>query len=84
MFEFFDKWFRAKSKPAFDSGTLTGEPVVVRAEEHHRLTQEVYMQLERECSRLAVGPATTELQAGFQLGVASVLERLRNGIVIGR
>lgn len=82
MFEFFNKLFRAKSKPASDSGTVIGKHVQV--EEHHRLTQEVYLQLERECSRLAVGHTTTELQAGFQLGVASVLERLRNGIVIGR
>ena len=60
--------------------TVKAEAVPV---ESHRLTQEVYKQLERDLLRLAVGPTTTELQAGYQLGVAAVLEKLRNGIVIG-
>jgi hypothetical protein len=63
-----------------DAGTVKAEAVSV---ESHRLTQEVYKQLERDLLRLAVGPTTTELQAGYQLGVAAVLEKLRNGIVIG-
>lgn len=61
-------------------GTVKAEAVPV---ESHRLTQDVYKQLERDLLRLAVGPTTTELQAGYQLGVAAVLEKLRNGIVIG-
>lgn len=86
MFEFFDKLFRAKRKPTIsvpdNTGTLTDKPAP-EPTEVQRLTREVYLQLERECSRLAVGPTTTELQAGYQLGIAAVLEKLRNGIVIG-
>lgn len=50
--------------------------------EYARLPQHVYAALERECATIAVTQVTTELQAGFQLGVQDVLKRLRNGYVV--
>ncbi len=49
-----------------------------------RLEMPVYQQLERTCGNTLVVSTTTELEAGYKLGVASVLEKLRNGYVIDR
>lgn len=46
-----------------------------------RLREDVYKELESQCPRPVVNQQTTELMAGFQLGVAHVLEKLRAGFV---
>lgn len=48
-----------------------------------RLTREVYEDLERKVGRILVTRETTDLQAGYQLGVQSVMQMLREGYVIG-
>ena len=48
----------------------------------HRLTQEVYKQLESSLPTPVVGTTTTELQAGFALGIQYVLKQLREGFVV--
>lgn len=47
-----------------------------------RLAQEVYAELEKKHTRLAVSATTTPIEAAFQLGVQSVLRDLRNGYVV--
>lgn len=49
----------------------------------YRLSPETYNALAKQCPSPGVGPATTELQAGFQLGVQYVLQKLREGYVAG-
>lgn len=49
-----------------------------------RLTQAVYEDLERKVAPPLVQRDTTELQAGFQLGIQHVLKILREGYVIGK
>jgi len=48
-----------------------------------RLTPDQYLQLERQLVGPAVSTATTELLAGYQLGVQEVLKKLREGFTIG-
>ena len=48
-----------------------------------RLTAEVYQDLERKVGQVVVTRETTDLQAGYQLGVQAVLKLLRDGYVIG-
>lgn len=48
------------------------------------LTQKQYEALEKALAPPAVTTATTELLAGFQLGVQEVLKKLRAGYVVGR
>jgi hypothetical protein len=43
----------------------------------------VYEALEKELQQAFVGKETTELQAGFQLGIQHVLYKLRAGYVVG-
>lgn len=47
-----------------------------------RLNREVYRQLEQQYGAVGLGPNTTELQAGYQLGVQSILKALREGYVV--
>jgi hypothetical protein len=47
-----------------------------------RLQAEVYQQLEDKLSRSMVSATTTELEAGFKLGVEHVLQHLRKGFVV--
>jgi hypothetical protein len=49
-----------------------------------RLTPEVYAKLEKQCINPVVTTQTTDLLAGFQLGVQHVLRLLREGYVISR
>jgi hypothetical protein len=49
-----------------------------------RLTKEVYEDLEKKLPAPAVQRDTTDLQAGFQLGIQHVLKLLREGYVVGR
>jgi hypothetical protein len=48
-----------------------------------RLTPEVYAQLERQLVPLHVDNTTTDLQAGYQLGIQKVLRMVRDGFTIG-
>lgn len=48
-----------------------------------RLDAEAYQALVKNFPPPTVTTATTDLQAGFQLGVQAVLEKLRHGFVIG-
>lgn len=47
------------------------------------LQQDVYKLLESRVSRGTVNQQTTDLMAGYQLGVEAVLRELRNGLVTG-
>jgi len=49
-----------------------------------RLTKEVYEDLERKLPPPIVQRDTSDLQAGFQLGIQHVLKLLREGYVIGK
>lgn len=44
-----------------------------------RLSQAVYEQLEREVTPIIVSHQTSDIQAGYMLGVQSVLKHLRDG-----
>ena len=48
-----------------------------------RLDHETYRALAAGFPAVHVSTTTTDLQAGFQLGVQAVLEKLREGFVIG-
>lgn len=50
----------------------------------HRLSEEAYGQLTKGMPGIAVTNETTERQMGFQLGIQYVLQKLREGFVIGR
>jgi hypothetical protein len=56
----------------------------VVAKTYARLTKEVYEDLERKLPAPSVQRDTTDLQAGFQLGIQHVLKMLREGYVIGK
>lgn len=47
----------------------------------NRLTPEVYRELEKKLSTPLVTIQTTELLAGYLLGIQTVLKELRNGYV---
>lgn len=47
-----------------------------------RMAPHIYNQLERKLPAPVVSQQTTDLQAGFQLGVQYVLKQLRDGYVI--
>ena len=47
-----------------------------------RMEFEVYKHLEKQCSNMLVTSTTSDIEAGYKLGVASVLEKLRVGYVI--
>ena len=49
----------------------------------YRLNEDQYTALERQFQEPSVGDKTTDIQAGFQLGVQAVLKKLRIGYVIG-
>lgn len=48
----------------------------------HRLSPEVYKDLEKKVGYIDVTEKTSELQAGYQLGVQKVLRMLRDGFVV--
>ena len=50
--------------------------------EYARLPQHVYAELERKVGTVVVNQVTTDLQAGYMLGVQVVLKELRNGYVV--
>jgi hypothetical protein len=49
-----------------------------------RLDPDAYARLERELTPPVVTNQTTDLMAGYQLGVQEVLKKLRSGYVIER
>ena len=49
----------------------------------NRLAPEVYKDLEKKLPPIAVNNETSPMQAGFQLGVQTVLKMLREGFVTG-
>lgn len=49
-----------------------------------RLDPDAYTRLERELTPPVVTNQTTDLMAGYQLGVQEVLKKLRTGYVIER
>lgn len=61
----------------FDAKTRT------EVEFRHRLSPEAYAQLLKQCPMIAVTNDTSAHQAGFQLGVQHVLQKLREGFVVG-
>ena len=54
----------------------------VAVRELHRLSSDAYGQLSKQCPVIAVNNDTQQLQAGFQLGVQHVLQKLREGFVV--
>lgn len=48
------------------------------------LSEEQYLALERQLAPPTVTTGTTELLAGYQLGVQEVLKKLRAGYVVSR
>lgn len=60
------------------------EKPAVREQTLWRLDPRVYTDLEKKIgSPPLVGPSTTELEAGYKLGVQYVLKILRDGFVSG-
>lgn len=51
--------------------------------EVHRLSSEAYSQLCGKLPAIAVNNETSSHQAGFQLGIQLVLQKLREGFVVG-
>lgn len=49
-----------------------------------RMDNDAYLQLTKNMPGIAVTNETTERQMGFQLGIQFVLQKLREGYVIGR
>jgi len=49
----------------------------------HRLSDEVYDNLVSNFPNILVTKETTDIQAGYMLGVQAVLAKLREGFVIG-
>lgn len=47
-----------------------------------RLEHSIYMTLENKLSRTVITSATSELAAGYALGVEAVLKELRNGYTV--
>ena len=64
-----------------DSLRDSPEPVT---EIFSRMNYEVYEYFERTISNTSVASSTTDLEAGFKLGVQHVLAKLRNGYVTPR
>lgn len=64
-----------------DSLRDSPEPVT---EVFSRMNYEVYEYFERTVSNTSVASSTTDLEAGFKLGVQHVLAKLRNGYVTPR
>lgn len=64
-----------------DSPAPVPEPLT---EIFSRMNYEVYEYFERTVSNTSVASSTTDLEAGFKLGVQHVLAKLRNGYVTPR
>jgi hypothetical protein len=54
-----------------------------QVKEVHRLSSEAYAQLTKLVPTIAVTNDTATLQAGYQLGIQLVLQKLREGFVVG-
>lgn len=51
--------------------------------EYHRLSREEYDKLEKGMPIPHIGDTATPQQVGFLLGIQFVLQRLREGVVVG-
>lgn len=77
------RWIFRKFAEA-DSSSRNSSPQEDKPSEYVRLSEDQYEALERQLTGPTVTTATTELQAGYQLGVQDVLRKLRAGYVVGR
>jgi hypothetical protein len=59
----------------------TTQPLQTR--QVHRLSQEALMELRKKLPLPDVSSTTTDLEAGYKLGIQKVLDLLREGFVIG-
>lgn len=50
---------------------------------HHRLSPQAYQQLEAQVGHIRMSDQTSDINAGFQLGIQHVLRYLRDGFVAG-
>ena len=57
--------------------------MTITTTENQRLAPEAYAALCKQLPVIAVNNETGVLQAGFQLGVQAVLQKLREGFVVG-
>lgn len=69
--------------PITPQDTPQDTPPVTPLLTSHRLSLVAYEELERKVAQPHTTPDTTAIQAGFQLGVQSVLRLLRVGFVVG-
>ncbi len=63
-----------------DSNTVSNTVTTVIT----RLEPDVYNELEKKVSNILVSSTTTELEAGYKLGIQHVLKVLRDGYAIQR
>lgn len=66
----------AQPNPGNSNTRPTAQTVVT---DIYRLTPDVYAKLEKQCGSPAVTSTTSELEAGYKLGVQQVLKLLREG-----
>ena len=59
------------------------KPPTIVTTEKQRLAPEAYAALCKTLPGIAVNNETGTLQAGYQLGVQAVLQKLREGFVVG-
>jgi hypothetical protein len=76
MFKFIRRWFDSRRTAQQEASSITTDVEIIR------LTPEVYAQLVKQLP----GPLCpkTDLEAGFLLGVQTVLQKLRDGYVMVR
>lgn len=82
MFKFIKRYFAAivaRRRPATEAPPQTNVVVITL----NRLTQAQYAALEKQVHAVTVvNQTTTELQAGYQLGMQHALKALREGWVV--
>lgn len=71
--EFLKKLFKPKQEIVY----------VEQTREVVRLTSEEYRKLEKSISKTAIDHGTTQLEAGFKLGVEHALRTIREGFTVG-
>ena len=69
--------------PIFESVPVTQEPTRPEVLTMYLLNPDMYNKIEGEIAGISVTSNTTELQAGYMLGVQQVLKHLRKGYVNG-
>lgn len=76
---------RHKARVAMTSriGTTPQLPITSSEGELYRFNPESIRQLEKQLNAVHVNASTTDIQAGYMLGVQHVLSLLRNGFTVG-